>query len=61
MISSRLTRHGRNVNKSLVGNYERKNLSGRPSHRWENYIKVYLKEIDMRFWAGFHSGELSDC
>jgi hypothetical protein len=33
----------------LVGRPEGKTLLGRPKHRWEYYIKMYLKEVG---WGG---------
>jgi hypothetical protein len=35
----------RNVDKFLMGKPEGKRSLGRTSSRWENYIKMYLKEI----------------
>jgi hypothetical protein len=36
---------GRNVYRVLVGNPEGKRPLGRPRHRWENGIKMDLREI----------------
>jgi hypothetical protein len=38
----------RNVYKVLVRNLEGKRPSGIPIHRWEDSIKMYLKEMDRR-------------
>jgi hypothetical protein len=35
----------RGVYRVLVGKTEGKRLLGRPSHRWEDNIKVYLQEV----------------
>jgi hypothetical protein len=34
----------RDPNRVLVGKNEGKETFGRPKHRWENNIKLYLKE-----------------
>jgi hypothetical protein len=35
----------RNTNKILVGGHDRKRSLGRPSHRWEDNIRMHLTEI----------------
>ena len=35
----------RNTYRVLVGRAEEKRLLGRPRHRWEDNIKMYLKEV----------------
>jgi hypothetical protein len=35
----------RNTHKVLVGNSSGKGQLGRPKHRWEDTIKIYLIEI----------------
>jgi hypothetical protein len=37
--------YGKEVHSVLVGKAGRKRLVGRPRHRWENSIKMNLKEI----------------
>jgi hypothetical protein len=36
-----------------VGNREDKRLLGRPKHRFEDNIKIYLKEMGWDAWTGF--------
>jgi len=36
---------GRDVHRVLVGKPEGKRLLGRPKHRWEDNIKMYLREV----------------
>ena len=38
----------RGVNSILVGKPERKKLLGRPRRRWEDNIKMYIKEVGCR-------------
>jgi hypothetical protein len=47
--------HGRGVYKVLVGKPEGKKPLGRPRHRWEDGIKMDLREIGWggRVWSGF--------
>jgi hypothetical protein len=40
-------REGRSVYRILVGRPERKGLLGRPLHRWEDNIKMDLREIEI--------------
>jgi hypothetical protein len=44
----------RNANSSLVGKPEGKKPSGRPMHRWEDTIRMYLREIGWKLWSGMH-------
>jgi hypothetical protein len=44
---------GRNMYRFLVGKPERKRPLGRPRRRWENFIKVDLREIGWGVWSGF--------
>jgi hypothetical protein len=37
----------RNSYKILVGKPERKRLFGRPRHRWEDNIKMHLREVGL--------------
>jgi hypothetical protein len=37
----------------LVGNPEGKKSLGRPSHRWEDGIRMDLGEIGSGVWSGF--------
>jgi len=39
----------RGVYRVLVGQPERKRSLGRPMHRWENNIKMYLQKVG---WGG---------
>jgi hypothetical protein len=39
--------------KGFGGKARRKILLGRPSRRWENGIKIDLREIGLRVWSGF--------
>jgi hypothetical protein len=43
---------GRGVYRVLVGNPERKRPLGRPGRRWEDNIKVDLKEVECRVCTG---------
>jgi hypothetical protein len=40
------------VYKVLMGKPEGKRLLGRPRHRWEDGIRMYLMEIDWGVWNG---------
>jgi hypothetical protein len=44
---------GRNVYRVLVGKPEGKRPLGRPRRRWENGIKMDLREIGWGVWSGF--------
>jgi hypothetical protein len=44
---------GRNVYRVLVGNPEGKRPPGRPRRRWEDGIRMDLREIGSRVWSGF--------
>jgi hypothetical protein len=44
---------GRNVYKVLVGKTEGKGPLERPRRRWENGIKMDLREIGLGMWSGF--------
>jgi hypothetical protein len=44
---------GRNVYRVLVGKPEGKRPLGRPRRRWENAIKMDLREIGGGVWTGF--------
>jgi hypothetical protein len=44
--------HERSAYTCLVGNSEGKSPLGRPAHRWEDNIKLGLKETTMRVWIG---------
>jgi hypothetical protein len=37
----------------LVGKYEGKREVARPEHRWEDNIKMVLREIGVRLWIRF--------
>jgi hypothetical protein len=43
----------RKLYKVLVGKPEGKRLLGRPRHRWEDWIRMDLREIDLGVWIGF--------
>jgi hypothetical protein len=43
----------RKVYKVLVGKPEGKRPLGRPRRRWEDEIRIYLREIGLRVWIGF--------
>jgi hypothetical protein len=43
----------RNTYKILVGEPEGKRPLGRPMHRWEDNIKIGLREKGWRMWIGF--------
>jgi hypothetical protein len=44
---------GRNVYRVLTGKPERKRPLGRPKLRWEDGIKMGLREIGLGGWSGF--------
>jgi hypothetical protein len=44
---------GRNVYRVLVGKPKRKRPLGRPRRRWEDGIKMDLREIGCGVWSGF--------
>jgi hypothetical protein len=44
---------GRNVYRVLVGKPEGKRPLGRPRRRWENWMKMDLREIGWGVWSGF--------
>jgi hypothetical protein len=44
---------GRNVYRVLVGKPEGKRPLGRPRRRWEDGIKMDLREIGCGVWSGF--------
>jgi hypothetical protein len=44
---------GRNVYRVLEGNPEGKRPFGRPRRRWEDGMKMELKEIRWGVWSGF--------
>jgi hypothetical protein len=44
---------GRNVYRVLVGKHEGKRPLGRPRRRWEDVIKMDLREIGWGGWSGF--------
>jgi hypothetical protein len=44
---------GRNVYRGWVGKPEGKRSLGRPKRRWENAIKMDLREIGWGMWSGF--------
>jgi hypothetical protein len=44
---------GRNVYRGLVGKPEGKRPLGRPRRRWEDGIKMDLREIVWGVWSGF--------
>jgi hypothetical protein len=44
---------GRNVYRVLVGKSEGKRPPGRPRHRWEDEIKMDLREIGWGVWSVF--------
>jgi hypothetical protein len=45
---------GRNMYRVLVGKPEGKRAVERPRHRWENGLKMYLREIGLGgVWSGF--------
>jgi len=52
----RLLGSGTAMDWCLVGNTERKRVLRRPSYRWENDIKMYLKETD---WDGVDWADLA--
>jgi hypothetical protein len=43
----------RKVYKVLVGKPEGKRPLGRPRHRWENGVRMDLREIGLGWWIGF--------
>jgi hypothetical protein len=44
---------GRNVYRVLLGKTERKRPMERPRSRWEDGIKISLREIGWGVWSGF--------
>jgi hypothetical protein len=44
---------GRNVYRVLVGKHEGKRPLGRARRRWEDRIKMDLREIGWGVWSGF--------
>jgi hypothetical protein len=46
-------RDGRNVYRVLVGKPEGKGPLGKPRRRWDNRIKMDLREIGWVVWSGF--------
>jgi hypothetical protein len=50
---------GRNMYRVLVGKPERKRPLERQRRRWEDGIKMDLREIGWRVWSGFTAGRLS--
>jgi hypothetical protein len=42
----------RGVYRVLVGKSEGKRLLGRPRHKWEDNIKMYLQEVGCGAWIG---------
>jgi hypothetical protein len=46
-------REERKVNKVLVGKPDGKRPLGRPRHRWEEGIRMDLREIGWGVWSGF--------
>jgi hypothetical protein len=44
---------GRNLYRVLVGKSEGKRPLERPRRRWEDGIKMDLREISWRVWSGF--------
>jgi hypothetical protein len=46
-------REGRNVYRVLMGKPERKRPLGRPRYRWEDGLKMDLREIGWGVWSGF--------
>ena len=45
-------RDRRGVYRVLVGKPEGKRPLGRPRHRWEDQIKMYLQEVGCGAWTG---------
>jgi hypothetical protein len=43
----------RNAYKILVGKPEGKRPLGRSRVRWENYVRIDLRETGNKFWTGF--------
>jgi hypothetical protein len=46
------TEENRNTYKVFTGNHEGKRIFGRHGHRWENNIKMDLKEKGWGTWTG---------
>jgi hypothetical protein len=44
---------GRNVYRVLVGKPERKRPLGRPRRKWEDGVKMDLRDIGWGVWSGF--------
>jgi hypothetical protein len=44
----------RNVYKILIGKHEEKIPFGRPSHRWEDNVRIGVKEIGLGSVAWIH-------
>jgi hypothetical protein len=44
---------GRNVYRVLVGKPEGKRALGRPRRRWEDGLRMDLREIGLGVWSGF--------
>jgi hypothetical protein len=44
---------GRNMYRVLMGKPEGKRPIGRPRRRWEDGIKIHLREIVWGVWSGF--------
>jgi hypothetical protein len=42
-----------NAHKILDRNFEGSRPLGKPVSRWEDNVKMDLKEIDVRAWSGF--------
>jgi hypothetical protein len=42
----------RNIHKILVGKPEEKRPLGRPRHRWEDSIRMHLRETGWKMWIG---------
>jgi len=43
---------GRGTYRVLVGKPEGKRPMGRPRHRWEDNIKMYLQDVGVGVWTG---------
>ena len=51
---------GRSAFKILTGTPAGKRHLGRPRHRWENNIEMYLKEIGINTWNSIDSAQDGD-